>query len=82
MAKPLPLGKALFQSSLSAPVSSAAISSGGAGRPGTAYPSPNHCERSRSRQRLEQNGAKSGLRGLRQMGQGRDVVMRKALAHD
>ena len=49
--------------------SSRAISSGDAGRPGTVYPSLNHCARSRSRQRAEQNGAKSALRDLRHIGQ-------------
>ena len=69
MAKARALGKGLFQSSCGL-TTSAAISSGRAGLPGTAYPSPNHWARSRSRQRVEQNGACSSVRGFLQMGQG------------
>ena len=43
------------------------------------YPSPNHCDRSRSRQRAEQNGVCSSLRGFLQMGQGRGLVV---MRHD
>src|SRR5690606_11365668 len=54
--------------------SSLTMSSGSAGGPGTAYPSLNQRARSRSRHRLEQNGAKSSARGFLQIGQGRVVI--------
>ena len=55
--------------------------SGGAGGPGTAYPSSSHFTRSRSRQRDEQNGAWSGTRGLPHIGHLRGLlVMRTRLA--
>ena len=74
MAKARGLGKALIQS-LSPPITSDAISSGMAGRPGTAYPSPNHFDRSRSRQRVEQNGVCSSERGFLQIGQVRSLLV-------
>ncbi len=61
---------------------SPAISSGAAGRPGKAYPSPNHFARSRSLHRLEQKGVNSSVRGRLQMGQGlEDLLMTRLLAH-
>ena len=56
--------------------------SGSTGSPGTEYPSPNHCAKSRSLQRCEQKGANSATRGFPQMGQGRcDFVIRREFEH-